>query len=46
MDTSIISASDRNIEQEKNELIVLISALTSEEVEKVINRARQLLALQ
>ena len=46
MNTSVINASHGNIEKEKEELIDLIRTLTPEEVEKIINRARQLLVPQ
>lgn len=46
MNTFVTNASHGNIEKEREELINLVLTLTPEEVEKVIDRARQLLALQ
>ena len=43
MNTSATNASHGNIEKEREELIDLVRTLTPEEVEKVIDRARQLL---
>ena len=46
MNTSVTNASHGNIEKEREELIDLVRTLTPEEVEKVIDRARQLLVPQ
>ena len=46
MNTSVTNASHVNIEKEREELIDLVRTLTPEEVEKVIDRARQLLVPQ
>lgn len=48
MNTSVICVAHGNIEKEKEkeELIDLVRTLTPEEVEKVIDRARQLLVPQ
>lgn len=46
MNTSVICVANGNIEKEKEELIDLVRTLTPEEVEKVIDRARQLLVPQ
>ena len=46
MNTSVICVAHGNIEKEKEELIDLVRTLTPEEVEKVIDRARQFLVPQ
>ena len=46
MNTSVICVAHGNIEKKKEELIDLVRTLTPEEVEKVIDRARQLLVPQ